>query len=323
MRNPSEDWFEESFSLWAGCESISPGCELCQVNAFTAFGPTRDAKLAKYHKGAPVSPTALKLGAIKSLERKSRITRTRSLVVVNRFSDFFDARNVEIPWSKDNPIVSPGAVSHSMDAARKRALRFMFDNPSLAFVIETKRPHLVTGVLKRIAKGSSDPTSRSIRQWLSGDCPPNIWIGVSVETIGYAWRVDELRRIPVGTRFVNFSPLISSPRGIDLDGIDWVLCGGEYAGFQGEGRPSSTTWFDDVIVAAREKSIPLWIWRLGSKVYAPIGDLRFKHTPAKHDPATPDGYRRLSYFDNESKDMTAWPESFRIRQYPRARKFET
>ena len=37
--------------------------------------------------------------------------------------------------------------------------------------------------------------------------PGHIWLGVSVETFSYAWRVDALRKIPASVRFISAEPL--------------------------------------------------------------------------------------------------------------------
>jgi protein gp37 len=57
--------------------------------------------------------------------------------------------------------------------------------------------------------------------------PPNVWVGVSVETERYIWRVNHLRQVPVAVRFISAEPLLGPLESIDLDGIHWVITGGE------------------------------------------------------------------------------------------------
>jgi len=57
--------------------------------------------------------------------------------------------------------------------------------------------------------------------------PSNVWMGVSVETRQYLYRLDHLREIPAHIRFVSFEPLLESLGKIDLDGIHWAIVGGE------------------------------------------------------------------------------------------------
>lgn len=57
--------------------------------------------------------------------------------------------------------------------------------------------------------------------------PEHIWVGVSVEDNDVAWRADFLRKVPAAVRFVSAEPLIGRIDKLDLDGIHWVITGGE------------------------------------------------------------------------------------------------
>lgn len=59
------------------------------------------------------------------------------------------------------------------------------------------------------------------------DWPPNVWIGVSVESRPYACRIDDVRATEARVKFVSFEPLLGPVAGCDLQGIDWVIVGGE------------------------------------------------------------------------------------------------
>jgi protein gp37 len=60
--------------------------------------------------------------------------------------------------------------------------------------------------------------------------PAHVWLGVSVESAAYLWRVDRLREVDVTVRFVSAEPLLGPLTGLDLDGIAWVITGGESGG---------------------------------------------------------------------------------------------
>lgn len=56
----------------------------------------------------------------------------------------------------------------------------------------------------------------------------NIWLGVSVENRKHGLpRIDWLRRTPVAVRFLSIEPLLEDLGTINLDGINWVIVGGE------------------------------------------------------------------------------------------------
>jgi len=73
--------------------------------------------------------------------------------------------------------------------------------------------------------------------------PENVWMGVSVETDRYTWRIEYLRRVPAAVRFVSAEPLLAPLPNLNLDGIDWLIAGGES---QTGCRPSSVDWFRDL-----------------------------------------------------------------------------
>lgn len=57
--------------------------------------------------------------------------------------------------------------------------------------------------------------------------PENIWLGVTVESGKYLYRIDNLKRTPAKIKFLSIEPMIGPVDGLVLDGIDWVIVGGE------------------------------------------------------------------------------------------------
>ena len=89
---------------------------------------------------------------------------------------------------------------------------------------------------------------------------PNIWQGVSVENSDVAWRIDALREVPAQVRFLSLEPLIGPVPDLDLDGIHWVIVGGE----SGPGaRPMDPDWVREIHVACREQSVPFFFKQWG------------------------------------------------------------
>ncbi len=98
--------------------------------------------------------------------------------------------------------------------------------PQHTFQILTKRA-------KRMAKISKD-----IGLW-----PHNVWIGVTVESKNYKKRIDCLRSVNASVRFISFEPLLGNIGQINLDGINWVIVGGE----SGPGaRPMLPEWATNI-----------------------------------------------------------------------------
>jgi protein gp37 len=55
----------------------------------------------------------------------------------------------------------------------------------------------------------------------------NIWMGVSVESESYTYRIGHLRETGASIKFLSLEPLLGPLDDLRLDGIDWVIVGGE------------------------------------------------------------------------------------------------
>ncbi|MCA9259528.1 MAG: DUF5131 family protein, partial [Planctomycetales bacterium] len=75
------------------------------------------------------------------------------------------------------------------------------------------------------------------------DWPSNVWMGASVESASYRFRIDHLRRVPAAVRFISAEPLLGPLGDVDLDGIDWVIAGGESGP---RSRPMDGAWLVDI-----------------------------------------------------------------------------
>jgi protein gp37 len=59
------------------------------------------------------------------------------------------------------------------------------------------------------------------------DWMPQMWMGVSVESEKYKYRIDDLRETGAHVKFLSLEPLLGSLGNLNLRGIDWVIVGGE------------------------------------------------------------------------------------------------
>jgi protein gp37 len=84
----------------------------------------------------------------------------------------------------------------------------------------------------------------------SRSVPPNVWLGVTVEDRRHGLpRIDVLRRVPARVRFLSVEPLLEDLGPLDLDGIQWVIVGGESGP---EARPMRPEW----ALAVRDRCRP-------------------------------------------------------------------
>ena len=90
--------------------------------------------------------------------------------------------------------------------------------------------------------------------------PDHVWMGVSVESVAYHWRVDHLRRVPAAIRFVSAEPLLGSLGDIDLSNIHWLIVGGE----SGHGhRPCDPTWVRELRDRCQEERVAFFFKQWG------------------------------------------------------------
>ena len=77
-----------------------------------------------------------------------------------------------------------------------------------------------------------------------GDGYENVWLGVSIENADYAWRADELCKVPAALRFVSYEPALGPlADALDLTGIHWIIYGGESGA---KHRPEDKQWARDM-----------------------------------------------------------------------------
>ena len=73
-------------------------------------------------------------------------------------------------------------------------------------------------------------TKRPARAWKffqRRPVPPNVWLGTTIEDNAHVYRADFLRRIDVAVRFISAEPLLEPLPNLDLNGIAWLIVGGE------------------------------------------------------------------------------------------------
>ena len=135
--------------------------------------------------------------------------RTSRMVFVNSMSDLFHKR------------VPTEFISNVCDTMERAHWH--------TFQVLTKRSSRMRDFLRQRYSGTRGPT--------------HMWFGVSTEDGSKKSRIRHLREAPAGMRFLSIEPLIGPMGNLDLDGIDWVIVGGE----SGPGaRPMAPEWVREV-----------------------------------------------------------------------------
>jgi protein gp37 len=143
----------------------------------------------------------------------------------------------------------------------------------------------------------------------------NVWLGTSVENQKCAdERTEHLRRCPAAVRFLSQEPQLEAITHRNLDGIHWVIVGGESGP---SARPFDVAWARSIIQQGKAAGTAVFCKQLGAKV------IDNNTTSASHFEAEqcwPDGtrtdYHGVLLKDSHGGDMAEWPEDLRVREFP-------
>jgi protein gp37 len=89
---------------------------------------------------------------------------------------------------------------------------------------------------------------------------PNIWMGVSVESDSFTYRIDHLRKTKAHIKFLSLEPLLGPLPNLKLKGIDWAIVGGE----SGPGaRPMDGSWVLEIKKQCVKAKVPFFFKQWG------------------------------------------------------------
>ncbi len=92
------------------------------------------------------------------------------------------------------------------------------------------------------------------------DWQPNIWMGVTIETQDYIFRLEHLKKTKSSVKFISFEPLLSDIKNLRLKGIDWVIVGGESGP---KSRPMKKEWVVNIRNSCIYQNIPFFFKQWG------------------------------------------------------------
>lgn len=248
------EWCDHTFNPWIGCTKVSPECDNC-------YAESGSKRLAAQHRltlwGEASSRYMTGDAYWKQPARWNRAAErdgVRRKVFCASFSDGFE----------DRPeLVEP----------RQRLKRTVEATPSLDWLLLSKRPENMI----RLGWG--------ILRW-----PSNVWAGTTVGVRDSIGRIDELRKVPVSTRFVSAEPLLEDLGGVDWHGVHWVIIGGESGP---RARRFEPEWGERIARHASTEGASVF-WKQLGELYSKEHGLRDRH----------------------AGDMSEWPEHLRRREFP-------
>jgi len=218
------EWTEATWNPTTGCDQTSPGCDNCY--ALTLAKRLKAMGNQRYQiDGQPkTSGPGFGLQCHEDLLEVPHRWRRPRTVFVNSMSDLFHP---------DVPLDYIERVFATMEAT-----------PRHTYQILTKRS-------KRLVQLAP------LLVW-----PENVWMGVSVETDRYCFRADHLRQVPAVVRFLSVEPMLGPVPSLELDGIGWVIVGGESGPNH---RPIQIDWVRDVQRSCALADVPFFFKQWGGR----------------------------------------------------------
>ena len=300
----------ETWNPVRGCKAVSPGCARCYSEPMTArleaMGHAGYAGLTKIGTGPKRRVWTGEFREVpEMLDRPLKWKKPRT-IFVNSMSDLF-GEGVSDEFIAAVFGVMAATERHTYQVLTKRAARL----PKWMEWIAEQGRELVDAVGEEPGPNTSATGSacvmlyndtRKIKDWLPAAAYnrapwplPNVHIGVSVEDRKHGLqRIDELRKIPAALRWLSIEPLLEDLGEINLDGIGWVVVGGE----SGPGaRPFDLAWARSIVTQCRAASVPCFVKQMGANPW--------------------DSGVEVSLASRKGKDTYEWPPDLRIREMPK------
>lgn len=274
------EWTEKTWNPVRGCTKISPGCKNCYAAVFAERW--RGIPGHAYEQGFDLRlvPEALDV----PLRRRKPTT-----YFVNSMSDLF---HPDVPFDFI-------AVMFGVMAACQRH----------TFQLLTKRTERELEFFQWLPGHIAGP--RRVPPWaehiqermdIAPEVPwplPNVWLGVSVEDRKRKTRIDDLRQLPAAVRFLSCEPLLEDLGTLNLDGIHWVIIGGE------SGRGARACYVQDIrsiVQQCEAAGVAAFVKQLGAR-------------PTWRDDAVHQG-GLFKLDDSKGGDMYEWPTDLCVREWP-------
>ena len=198
------EWTETIWNPVTGCSKVSSGCKHCYAE--TMHKRLRSMRSKKYQE--PFDTITLhdrELGRRFGVKPKRVFTCSMSDLFHEEVPDWFLYTAFANMACQEN-------CHHVFQVLTKRTYR----------MLELMRqPAVVEDIYAHWHSVSGSPAE--MWSWPL----PNVWLGTSVENEKTAGRIRLLKENPAKVKFLSLEPLLGPLPGINLDGIDWVIVGGE------------------------------------------------------------------------------------------------
>jgi protein gp37 len=302
MGDTKIEWTDKTWNPVEGCSmakgSEAGGCLNCYAARTALRRPS--AGLAVMRESGP--RWTGKVGLVEKRLTQPLHWRQPKRIFVNSMSDLFH----------------DGLPEEAID----RVFAVMALCPQHTFQVLTKRPErmraywtmggvedgrLRMAMIFRAAEGMGKLNGSIVAEAFMQDVAralPNIWLGVSVEDFP-TWdaRVHLLKETPAAVRFVSYEPALADLGAVDLEGVDWLIVGGE----SGPGaRPFDIAWARNTVAQCKASGTACFVKQLGGDPYEIVSHPDYDFEA-----------RDLHLKDRKGGDWEEWPSDLRVREFPK------
>ena len=121
----------------------------------------------------------------------------------------------------------------------QKVLDYCYNNPKHQYFILTKQPHHIKWYNREVHEQTK-----------------NVWLGVSINKQEDLWRIDKLKDNWRGMKFLSIEPLLEDLGEINLEGISWVIIGGQTGAKK---IIPKREWAMNIQTQAEERKIPVFL----------------------------------------------------------------
>lgn len=344
-------WCDATFNPWIGCTKVGPGCDHCYASVST---PARSLGVV-WGAGQPRRRTSEKYWK-QPLHWNARADSFRECGGCGWRGDLaFRAEPLAL--------ACPSCDRTDWKPARRRvfcaSLADVFDNevphewwrgdlwgliastPNLDWLLLTKR---IGNAEKMLSQNRA-----------TGAVLPNIWLGATIVNQEEADRdIPKLLATPAAKRFVSYEPALGPVDFVsavnqmcrhdggymegetgawicrecenqtEMDGLDWIIVGGESSQPGYPARPFDIQWARDTVRQCREAGVAVFVKQMGSALCVrndsmeewPDEDAFSDAIPEEYQPAYQGERVCIRLKDRAGAGPAEWPQDLRVREFP-------
>ncbi len=299
------EWTDETWNITGGCEPCSLGCEHCAAARSAQLCVNRGNK--KYEGLVKNGKWTGEIRLFPDVLEDPLRWRQPRMIFTEFMGDLF---HKSVPFEFIDKVMAVAMLCYTKHT----------------FQILTKRPERMKEYFEELRAGKrliGDSLRKIKREGfhnrliVSGQLrikddylppyrtPPNLWLGVTIEHPDYKSRADILRQIPAAVRFLSIEPCLADMGELNLEGIDWVILGGE----SGPGaRYCPVDNIRDVVGQCKEADVPVFVKQI--HLWGVNWNKTLLETEEAAKLCTGSKMKLI-------KDINQFPEDLQIREYPK------